>query len=228
MSKISITGLILGLLFLGALFFIIGFLAAVSTLEPKEGVPYSQLPWQASDTHHGKSKDHGGGKWGRIASAVTNNLIGQEVRQQLAPLARGISAAVPRPLQPFARYGIGSTYAEARDVGRQMNPFSYPRGMAPEQQSSYVGSQQPPSGMSPQYATPQHGPYGGMPGEYQQPPMFSQGGQGGYQGYVPMQPQPMATPPMQPMAPQQQQMMMQPPQYPPYPQQMAPQQGWYR
>ncbi len=220
MSKMSIMSLVLGLLFLGALFFIIGFLAAVSTLKPDEEIRHSQSAWQASNTdpQQGDAKSQKSGKLGRIAGAVAGGLLGQELHKQFAPLGKIVGAAssvVPRPLQPFARYGAGSARAEVRSVERQVNPF-YPERRG---QQSYYGGQPQSSGVPQQYPASQY-----QQGQPYPAPSFP-----GYQGYG-------AMPPQQPMMPQQPigvpQQVMQPspyPQYPQqYPQQMAPQQGYYR
>ena len=256
MSKISIMSLVLGFLFLGSLFFIIGFLAAVATLKPEEGGHSSA--WQALNTHHQEGQVQGGRGsrgLGRAAGHSGGSIVGNMVRKQLGPLGKVIGAAsavVPQPLQPFARYGIASARTEVRNVGGQGNPFGHHRRMMAPAQQVYGGAQNQPSGAPQQYAISQAQPYG-IPAStgYQQPTALPQGGQGGYgQGYPsqqpimpqPMQQQPMyqqpyyQQPPPQPMASQQ--MMAQQPQIgpqqqmiqqaPPYPQQMAPQQGYYR
>jgi len=216
MSKTSIMGLVLGLLFLGVLFFIIGFLAAVATLKSDEKQHSAQSAWQDPNTFsqqdsHGKKS----GKWGRIAGAVGANLVGQALHKPLGQIAGAASSAVPQPLKPFARYGIGSTHAAARNAGRQMNPFSPHRMTAPAQQPPI----QPPMSQ-PYMAPPPAQPYYGtpaVPGAYPQAPAPFQGG---YAGYAPpLQQQP--PPPYYQPQPQ-----MGAPQYPQYPQQM-PQQRYY-
>ncbi len=255
MSKMSIVSLVLGLLFLGTLFFIIGFLAAVATIEPSTGGGGrgSQSVWQASNT-----PEKGGGKgFGHALGAVGGGIVGKAVGQQLGSIGKvvGASVVVPKSLQPFARYGMGRVNAEVRRDVRQVNPFVHRRkGREPapvlEQQPYDI---QQPGGVQ-QYASSYGGSQGGQayrpPGSvpapvgYQQPAAISQTGQGmqgGYnQGYAPPQQQPMMQQPyypqpmqqqayQQPMAPQQmmapQQQMMLEPQYQ---QQMEPQQGYYR
>jgi hypothetical protein len=247
MSKMSIMSLILGLLFLGALFFLIGFLAAVGTLKSEEVAQSSKGAWEASNApaqeEHPKGGKGPGGALEKIAGGVVGGIVGKE----LAPLSKAIGTAggkVPAPLQPFARYGIGSANSQVRGATRAVNPFAPQRGRPPQEQQPYGGPQQ-------QQVGPQQ-----YPGPAGYPSQMAIPSQGGYaQGYTPQQQQIMQQPPQQqyyqlpmqqqmqrqplqqqPMpqqqmiAPQQPQMMQQPlyPQQPQYPQQMVPQQGYYR
>ncbi|MCE3231314.1 MAG: hypothetical protein K0R52_1242 [Alphaproteobacteria bacterium] len=229
MSKMSIMSLVLGLLFLGTLFFIIGFLAAVATLK-QDDAGHARSAWQASNTQ--AQGGQGGRKLGAMVGSAGSSLVGNEVHKQLAPLGKVMgtaSAAVPRPLQPFARYGVGSAQTEVRSVGKQVNPFMPYRRIGASEQQTYGGVQQQPSGAPQGYPASQGQPYGfpATPAGYPQPVANLQGEQGGYgQGYVPEQPPPMMMP--QPMLQQggQQSSYPQPMQQPmgaPYPQMMGPQ-----
>lgn len=232
MSKTSIMGLVLGLLFLGVLFFIIGFLAAVATLKSDEKQRAPQSAWQASNPFLQQGQDHQGGHGGKkpgyTAGAVGASLLGEALHKPLEKIAGAASSVIPQPLKPFARYGVGSARSEARSVGRDINPF-YPRHRT-------AAPEQPPSGIPPQYAIPQVQPqaYGTppVPAGYQQPPAPFPERQGGYQGYAPMQQQAQPYyPPPQPMIVSQPQMVQAPysqPPYPQYPQQMPLQQGYWR
>lgn len=225
MSKMSIMSLVLGLLFLGTLFFIIGFLAAVATLKTDEGGHHSQSAWQASNAPLQGEQSHGsqggGGQLGRMVGAVGGSLVGNAVRKQLAPVqkvAGATTAIVPRPLQPFARYGTNTAHAHVQSASNQVNPF---RGMPIATQQPHAGVQQPPEAPQ-QYAPPQAQAYASPPNfppasGYQQPTAVPQGGQGGYaQAYVPQQQQMMMP---QQMPPQQQPYYQQPLQQQPLQQQ---------
>jgi hypothetical protein len=226
MSKMSIMSLVLGLLFLKA--------------------HSSHGAWQASNAPaQGEQAQGGSGRLGNIAGVVA----GHEINKQLQPLARAVgatSAIVPAPLQPFARYGIGSARAQVRSTVREINPFVH-RGPHAHTQQHYPGAQQPPV-MQPQYGQPyaNQAAYPVQTGGYQQPGAMQQAGYGGVaygqaaptqqpmmMQQQPMQPQPIQQQPMQqqPMQPQMMQQPMQQPYYQqamqqqPVPQQpMAPQQ----
>lgn len=235
MSKMSIIGLILGLLFLGALFFIIGFLAAVSTLESKEEEHSPHPTWHTSNSnlHHEESKGKKGGK----LAGIVGKLIGKEASKAL----KGASSVIPKPLLPFARHGIKSAHSEIRHVGRQFNPFHpHGRGAMPDPQYNpepqpYYGGYDPHQQGAPSqpYVAPYTQPYGPPSAQenYQHPPTFPQEGYPGY--YAPTQPAqpPIAAAPQQipppTMIPQQNMMMQPAPSYPyPYPPPVPQQRGY--
>ncbi|MBM3632511.1 MAG: hypothetical protein FJX03_02220 [Alphaproteobacteria bacterium] len=235
MSKMSIMSTVLGLLFLGALFFIIGFLTAVTTLKAEESQHNSQSAWLASNNpeqqHAGK-----GGALGTIATRVGGNYVGGALRKEFSPLGKALgtaSAIVPAPLQPFARYGIGTARANVQSATRAVNPFATRRGQP--QESSYGGNPQPMA-MGQQYAGPQGQQYmssGATPVGYQQPIGSAPSAYYG-QGYGPAQQQPLMQQPIQqPMQQPMQQPTQQPyyyplsapPQFLPPQQMMAPAQG---
>ncbi len=251
MSKMSIMSLVLGLLFLGTLFFVIGFLAAVATIgsSPSGGGGGKPLStWQASNEKKGSGKG-----FEHAVSSLGGGIIGKVVGHNIGSLGKvvGSSTVVPKSLQPFARYGMGKVGSEIRHDVRQVNPFvSRKRGrpVSPEQQP--YGPQQP-AGYQ-QYAPPyasQGAPQGQFQGQaygpsptalgYQQPAVVPPTApQNGYQGYYPPPQQQMMQQPYYPQAVQQQayqqplpqpmmpqQQMMPGPQYQ---QQMPPQQGYYR
>jgi hypothetical protein len=236
MSKMSIMSMVLGLLFLGILFFIIGFLAAVATLKTQEGgkAHSSQSAWQASNKpahdQPGVSDALGG-----IAAGMGGRFVNQTLNKEFQPLNSAIgkvAKVVPAPLQPFARYGINTGRLQAKEGVRQVNPF-VPHGRRVAAQQPY-GSVQPQPQLQQQYAMAQPQGYplsNSAPQGYPQQMAFPQGGN---QMYGAPQQQQMVMPQQQiyyqqPMAPQQQmmapqqQMMTQQPQYQ---QQMAPQQGY--
>lgn len=245
MSKMSIASLVLGLLFLGTLFFIIGFLAAVSTISSStSGEGTSSPVWQASNTQDDKK---GAGKGlGRVVNNIGGGIVGKVVGHQIGALGKvvGTSSVVPKSLQPFARYGMGKVRGEIREDIRQVNPFvSHRRKRSPAGEQQFYGSQQPggeqqyPSPYSSQGISPQGQVYGppSMAVGYQQPAAISQGGYS--QSYAPPQqqmmqpsyyPQPMQQqayqqPATQPMVPQQQMIPGQQ-----YQQPVPPPQGYYR
>jgi hypothetical protein len=257
MSKMSIVSLVLGLLFLGTLFFIIGFLAAVTIIGSSTSVAEnSPSAWHASNAHSDGKKSGGKG-----LGQVVGGFVGKTVGKQVGSFEKAVGAPVivPKSLQPFARYGMGKVEGEVKRDVRQVNPFvSHRRAkpLSPEQQpynpqQSY--SPQPP--MVPQqpvvpqqYASP-YGYQGASPQNpvyappqtavaYQQPPAISQGGYN--QGYaLPQQQQVMQQsyypPPMQQQPYQQprvqqvapQQQMMVNPQYQQQYQQQMPPQQGY-
>jgi len=246
MSKMSIASLILGLLFLGTLFFIIGFLAAVATIGSSTGGEGTSSPvWQASNTPNDKK---GAGKgFGRVVNNIGGGIVGKVVGHQVGALGKvvGTSAVVPKSLQPFARYGVGRVRAEIREDVRQVNPFvSHRKRRSPIEEQQPYGFQQ--SGQAQQYSPPYNSsgisPQGQMYAPpptavgYQQPTMNSQGGYN--QSYVPPQQQQVVQPPYYPQ-PMQQQAYQQPLTQPMMPQQqmmpgqqyqqpMPPPQGYYR
>ncbi|MGV8948930.1 MAG: hypothetical protein ACOH2E_06160 [Candidatus Paracaedibacter sp.] len=256
MSKMSIVSLVLGLLFLGTLFFIIGFLAAVTVIgSSTAGGGNSASAWQASNTHS-EEKKSGGKGFGHVINSIGGGIVGKAVGHQIGSLGKavGTSTVVPKSLQPFARYGMGRVGGEVRRDVRQVNPFVPQRRSKsiPQEQQPYNPQQQQPYNLQqpggPQQYASSYGPQGSSPQNpvyvppstavgYQQPPATPQGGYN--QGYaLPQQQQMMQQqsyypPPMQPQP--YQQPLAQPiaPQQqqmpnPQYQQQMPPQQGYYR
>lgn len=237
MSKMSIMSMVLGLLFLGALFFIIGFLAAVATLKTEEHQHDSHSAWQASNTPAQEDHRHGAGASGRlghIATTVAGTAVGGAVHKQLQPLQKALGATahiVPAPLQPFARYGMGSARAQVRYAGREVNPFVH-KGPQAYAQPHYPNA--PQQGMNMQQPYPQQYPTQTnypMQGGFQQSGGMPQGGQAGYpagaygQGQPLQQPIMMQQPAQQPMMQQQMQQPMQQPYYQPTMQQQQFQQA---
>lgn len=232
MSKMSIMSMVLGLLFLGILFFIIGFLAAVVTLKSQEGgkAHSSQSAWQASNKPaHG---DHGGGgSLGTIAGHLGGSIAGQAISKELQPLNKIVgktASIVPAPLQPFARYGMNAARRQVQDVNRQVNPFAPHRRPVAAQQP-YGGAQQQypmtqPQGYQQQMPFPQGGnPAFAMPQQQMMLPQQQMSPQQQFSYQQPVAPQQQMMP-QQMMGPQQQMMMQQPQ----YQQQMMTQQGYYR
>jgi hypothetical protein len=261
MSKMSIMSLVLGLLFLGVLFFIIGFLAAVATLKSQESAHNSQSAWQSSNTPSHGEQSQGGGRLGKIGTNVAGGMAAGVIHKELQPLGKILGKAtsvVPAPLQPFARYGIGSTTAHVRSAGRAVSPFAH-HNRGPAEQQTYPSSQQQMP-MQQQYGQPYPNQmaYPVSTGGYQQSAGMQQNAPGYYgngmygQGMAMQQPmqqqynqQPMQQPmqqqyyqqPMQQQAMPQQNMMPAQPmmpaqnqmmQAPGYSQQMMPQQNYYR
>lgn len=225
MSKMSIVSLVLGLLFLGTLFFIIGFLAAVTVIgSSTTGGGNSASAWQASNTQSDGKKSDGKG-FGHVVNSIGSGIVGKAVGHQIGSLGKvvGTSAVVPKSLQPFARYGMGKVGGEVRRDVRQVNPFvssRRARPLSPAEQQAYspqqpyppqqsyspqtYNSQQP--GGAQQYASP-YGLQGSSPQNpvyvppptavgYQQPGTIPQGGYN--QGYaLPQQQQSYYPQPMQ-------------------------------
>jgi hypothetical protein len=220
MSKMSIASLVFGLLFLGTLFFIIGFLAAVATIGSSPGGGgNTPSTWQASNTHD--EKKAGGKGFGRVVSNIGGGIVGKVVGHQIGTLGKvvGTSSVVPKSLQPFARYGMGKAGGEIRRDVRQVNPFvPQKRGRGPSQQPY---SPHQPEG--PQQYAPPYGIQGGsVQNQFQGQPQGQSQGQLQGQAYGPPSAavgyyQPAATPPggyNQGYGPPQQQQMMQQSYYP--------------
>lgn len=250
MSKMSIVSLIFGLLFLGVLFFIIGFLTAVSIAPNSKEVKNVSSAWQDSNQSSDNKFIHG---FNAVGAGMANKAISSHV----GPLGKVLGAGttvVPKTLQPFARYGTNAANAQVQTTARSMNPFLYssspyrttnPAMMPPQQpmnsSPAYYGQpqmQHPPTPMAPQgtYLSPQPN-VNSFPNDqqiqnspYQQPYTPPSSPYAGQQPY-PQQPNTYAPPPqqqamMQPMMMPAQPNMQQPYQQPPQP--FVNQQGYYR
>ncbi|WP_032113700.1 hypothetical protein [Candidatus Paracaedibacter symbiosus] len=99
MNKISLAGLIFGLMVLGSLFFVIGFLAAVATFGT--GRSSSSTSWASANQEH-----KGSTAVGKLAGTVGGKLLRDEVIKVESKLGGGALSKVvnhvPPALQPFA------------------------------------------------------------------------------------------------------------------------------
>lgn len=101
MNKISLTGLIFGLMILGSLFFVIGFLAAVATFGT--GAPSTPTTWATANNQESSSKPS---IVGRLAGAVGGKLVHDQAIRLESRFGGGalskVVNKVPPSLQPFA------------------------------------------------------------------------------------------------------------------------------
>lgn len=101
MNKISLAGLIFGLMVLGSLFFVIGFLAAIATF----GTNNSAAPttWASANTASTNSQPSA---LGRVASSIGGSIVRDKVARLESHLGGGalssVVTKVPPSLQPFA------------------------------------------------------------------------------------------------------------------------------
>src|SRR5271166_2281339 len=104
MSKMSIVVLMLSLMFLGALFFVIGYLSALTSINSGTGT--SQASWQALNTHPQDAQHPSSHKEGHGIGGFFHHYADSQVQHGLSGLKSkesGIALMVPKPLQPFAR-----------------------------------------------------------------------------------------------------------------------------
>ena len=124
MNKLSIFGLMMGLMFLGAVFFSVGFLTAFKTIPAGEVSPESS--WHtanASTIHRSGGKVHapipGSGELGHFGSVV----VGSEAQNvalgaagKVLGVAGKLNGKVPAPLQPFANYASARVNQKTTDT----------------------------------------------------------------------------------------------------------------
>jgi hypothetical protein len=184
MSKMSIVVLMISLMFLGALFFVVGYLSALTSIGSEAGTP--QASWKALSTHseeahHSSSQKQGhgfGGFFDRYADSQAQHGLSDFKNKE-----SGIALMVPKSLQPFARYGVGQANIQTRKLANQVNPFAnrknsevraVPQYSSPPPQQYGQMQQQP---MQPHYQQPSPYPYSqqGYPApqqRYQQPSQY--------------------------------------------------------
>lgn len=183
MSKASLFGLIFGLMLLGILFFMAGFLVALSTIEPQRPVA-TQPTWAEMSAPHGQASHDSPFKGvpilGTMARAQTAHLA-----SHAGVLTKGIVGKVPAPLQPFANH-LQSQQIQATQRVIHQTAEGRPPGFAPAAPSS---SRPPPAAFTPPPTGPAVQPPL-QPSPAPQPSMAS----------LPSQPYPAASQPM--VAPQ--------------------------
>ncbi|HXF90404.1 MAG TPA: hypothetical protein VNJ29_00575 [Candidatus Nitrosotenuis sp.] len=105
MNKMSLAGLVFGLMVLGTLFFVIGFLAAVTTLSTPSPSLQPQTSWSSASTAPTmqQTPQHPG-LIGRIAGKlIRDEAVKVESKMGGGALGGAITQHVPAPLQPFAQ-----------------------------------------------------------------------------------------------------------------------------
>ena len=187
MSKMSMAVLMLSLMFLGALFFVVGYLSALTSID--SGTSPSPSSWQALSTHSEDAQHHPSQKQNHGFSGFFDRYAHSQVQQEVSGLKNkesNIALMVPKPLQPFARYGVGQVNVQTRKLANQVNPFANRKN---------VGAPVAPQPYGP---PPPHQPYAQYGQMQQQPvPPYQQPSQYPYsqQGYPPPQPQYQPPPP---------------------------------
>jgi hypothetical protein len=186
MSKMSIAVLMVSLMFLGALFFVIGYLSALTSISSTSP---SQSSWQALSTHPGDAQHHPSQKQRHGLGGFFDRYAHSQVQQGLSDLKNkesSVALMVPKPLQPFARYGVGQANVQTRKLANQVNPFANRKNMGapvvpqpygpppPQPYGPHGQMQQQPA---PQYQQPPQYPYS-QPGyppppQYQPPPPYT-------------------------------------------------------
>ncbi len=102
MNKMSLAGLVFGLMVLGTLFFVIGFLAAVATLGTNSKQTHHS--WATLSSGPGAAAGAATGLAGRIAGKlIRDEAVKLEAKMGGGALGGVITQHVPAPLQPFAQ-----------------------------------------------------------------------------------------------------------------------------
>ena len=198
MSKLSLLGMVFGLMFMGALFFVVGFLSAVTMYGTGKPDSSAQVqPAQAWAAHSQQAQQaqphpHGGG----MASGLVGSLTGFEARRASNVVGRSTTGAtlgalshVPAPLRPFASHALmsgtggatksvthgiyGAAHTAANPFGRNAAHYPAPQPMP------YPTQNQPQQYSAPAYApVPAPIPYGQPaqlpPQQYSYPPVQTQ------------------------------------------------------
>jgi hypothetical protein len=192
MNKISLLGLVLSLMFLGALFFTMGFLVAITTIPPKTESP-THPTWSQANAPAQQQSHAAPSAGGKLLGGVVGKLTHDEAIKLESRLGGGaagkIVSHVPAPLQPFANHAqnVGTAHLQQGVAG---GASSITQGHFPGWGGHGVSQQ-------PTQIPPQQAPY-----PQQQPPMFQQ-------QPLPQQPQMMQQQPYQ--YPQQQGQLLAPP-----------------
>jgi hypothetical protein len=102
MNKMSLAGLVFGLMVLGTLFFVIGFLAAVATFGTGKTTTHS---WTDASMQHHQQAQGKPGIFGKLAGRfIQEEAIKVESKLGGGVIGGVIAKHVPAPLQPFAQH----------------------------------------------------------------------------------------------------------------------------
>jgi hypothetical protein len=163
MNKLSITGLVIGLMFLGAVFFATGFLAAYKTLPSQQQDDRSS--WQAANDQHKKP-----GSGTSPATLKLAESLGQKYVSRLAKISPGGHMEhVPAALQPFAYHS--QNIVSSRVQGNVYQAGDRTKNSVQQMMSGQPSHSQPPA-MPQNYPQPVN--QQPMPQQYAQPMMQQQ------------------------------------------------------
>lgn len=176
MNKLSIVGLVTGLMFLGAIFFGVGFLTAYQTI-PSSTVTAEPMAWEKGIQRYGPaappytaqpSNVHGG-----VASGLASGVVGNQMHNFITAHTGKISGAVgavqskiPAPFQPFVNYGANRVNQNMVMQTHQATQFSTDQT---KHLFSPQGLSHPQSSFAPSYNAPlppAQGPLPGIPQAY--------------------------------------------------------------
>lgn len=125
MNKMSLAGLVFGLMVLGTLFFVIGFLAAVATLGTNTKPTHPS--WSSLNSAPPQMQAAIAGGTGLVGQ-VAGKLLRDEATKLQSKMGGGVLAGaitqhVPAPLQPFAQQAQNRFSAMAQqNINRAFNP----------------------------------------------------------------------------------------------------------
>ncbi|MBX9977648.1 MAG: hypothetical protein K2X98_05335 [Alphaproteobacteria bacterium] len=195
MNKLSILGLVTGLMFLGAIFFAVGFLTAYRTLPASDAAPGHAQVWANALQSGGKGQGENSGTAGNPLASIGANTLGSQVQQgvssKLDKVLGGLGALaskIPAPLQPFIHFADNRVSQKITQSAHAASDYS-------RDQAKRVFSGQAPQ-------MPQYTPQNHHPQQQKYPPQpYAQGQQG--QSY-PQQQQMQQPYPQQMYVPQQQ------------------------
>lgn len=187
MNKMSLAGMVFGLMVLGTLFFVIGFLAAVATLGPTpQATQHNSWATVNGPTGAGAA---GGGLVGRIAGKLIHDeAIKLESKVGGGVLGGAITQHVPPALQPFAQQAQNKfAMAAQQNINRAANPMITgvrgPSRIAPQPAAIPTSpfAPHPTNQPSLQQGYPMAGPYQSVPPQpYAPPPNYGPPAPRGY------------------------------------------------
>ncbi|MEI8295797.1 MAG: hypothetical protein WCG04_04665 [Alphaproteobacteria bacterium] len=135
MSKMSLFGLISGLMLLGILFFMIGFLVALGTLEPAKPTLAPQPTSWGDMSSHGATTSK--------AEHSQRGVFAKMAQQQIAGANAGAMKFVPKALQPLVRQEQVQGSVAVNGAIRGKPPQPQPKSAVPMQQPQSAAPQQP-------------------------------------------------------------------------------------
>lgn len=171
MNKLSIVGLVTGLMFLGAIFFGVGFLTAYQTL-PAPTVAQESVAWEQGIQRYGPASHQQQAQQGplpgnTIVAGLAGGVIGNQVHNvasnhmgRLSGAMGSVQSKIPAPFQPFVNYGTtrvnhnvaAQTYQATQFSTDQTKHLFSPQGLARPQSSFAPPPAQPLPGIPQAYA----------------------------------------------------------------------------
>lgn len=178
MSKLSLAGLICGLMLIGILFFGVGYLAAVATYGNSKPAVENQASW--ADTNKEKAGKGTPSPLDKLGSGIASDLIKKQTAAIGAKVGLGklgdlTQHAVPGPLKPFAASAQNKATITAQSninaIGNRLQRMASPaRDSAPYKRQNdlqrplspqaQIRAQLPQSGASPGRQAPKVTPFG--------------------------------------------------------------------